>query len=77
MSTNAKFYTLMLLGNTVMTISGERLGFKVGAAWEFAGLAFGILITVGAYNFRLRERITRLEERMADLIDAGNDQSRI
>jgi predicted cobalt transporter CbtA len=74
MLTNAKqgvFRALMLFGIGLMTVSGQRLGFKTGVSWEFAGFALGILMSTNATTFLLVARIAELERKVSSLIDAS------
>jgi hypothetical protein len=65
---------LGLIGIIVMTVSGQRLGYKVGASWEFAGFAFGILWIVGCAVLPLTKRLAQLEKSVSDLMAAKADQ---
>jgi ABC-type uncharacterized transport system permease subunit len=67
---NAKYGTgLLLLGIGLMTVSGERLGFKIGVNWEFAGFATGIMLIVIASQLFLVARIDDLERKVVSLKD--------
>lgn len=73
--TNAKpkqgvFRALLLFGIVLMTVSGQRLGFKIGVSWEFAGFALGILMSTNASTFLLVKSIAELETKVSNLIDA-------
>jgi hypothetical protein len=57
-----------------MTVSGQRLGFKVGVSWEFAGFAFGILWIVGCAVLPMAKRLAQLEKRISDLMAAKADR---
>jgi hypothetical protein len=65
---------LGLIGIVIMTVSGQRLGFKVGVSWEFAGFAFGILWIVGCAVLPMANRLAQLEKRVSDLMAAKADR---
>jgi hypothetical protein len=65
---------LGLIGIIIMTVSGQRLGFKVGVTWEFAGFAFGILWIVGCAVLPMANRLAQLEKRVSDLTAAKADR---
>jgi hypothetical protein len=65
---------LGLIGIVVMTVSGQRLGFKVGVSWEFAGFAFGILWIVGCAVLPMAKRLAQLEKSVSDLMAAKADR---
>ena len=61
---------LWLVGILIMTVSGVRLGHKVGVTWEFAGFAFGILFAGVGFVLPWVKRIAELEKKVSDLISA-------
>jgi hypothetical protein len=67
MTSATKQTILILLGVVIMTVAGQILSHRVGATWEFATFAVGILFVAMAGRFPLAERIAALEKRLADL----------
>jgi hypothetical protein len=65
---------LILLGVVIMTIAGQTLSHRVGATWELAAFAVGILFVATAGRFLFAERIAALEKRVADLERARSGQ---
>lgn len=59
-----------LLGVIIMAVSGERLGVRFGAPWEFAGFAFGMLCIAATPSLLMRKRIEALERKVSDLAEA-------
>ena len=58
---------ITLLGFVIMSFSGALLATRLNMSWEFAGLAFGILLTVGGGLMQVRKRIEDLERKVSDL----------
>jgi hypothetical protein len=70
---------LLFIGISLMTVSGQRLGFRIGANWEFSGFAAGItLIVVSSQLYLvakiddLERKVSSLKERVANLVDASD-----
>jgi hypothetical protein len=61
---------LLFGGIVIMTISGQRLGFRIGVMWEFAGFACGILLIMAGWFLPLVKRVDELERKVSELARA-------
>jgi hypothetical protein len=64
---------LLFAGIVIMTISGQRLGFRIGVMWEFAGFACGILLIMAGWFLPLVKKIDELERKVSDLASPKRD----